>query len=141
MATSLQAQVFLFSNPAVVGTIQQQAAAYQQRLAEVQAELRANGEVVIANGQASTRYTLGDGHALEPAVRSVFGYRGQSTQLVPLGLPLFRQFMSQRGLAQADVGGQALAKLRGTCGTMLSSTLGAPPERVHLTPGGLVVDG
>ena len=118
MATSLQAQVFLFSNPAVVGTIQQQAAAYQQRLAEVQAELRANGEVVIANGQASTRYTLGDGHALEPAVRSVFGYRGQ-----------------------ADVGGQALAKLRGTCGTMLSSTLGAPPERVHLTPGGLVVDG
>jgi UDP:flavonoid glycosyltransferase YjiC (YdhE family) len=49
--------------------------------------------------------------------------------------------LARGGAAAYPTTVEALGRLRSTCGTMLQSTLGVPPERVHLTPSGLVLDG
>jgi hypothetical protein len=90
----------------------------------------------------STTDAQRDDKALEPAIRNIFGYCGQSTQLVSDGLPPLRKFTAQQGLAQGNFPStaRALAQLRGTCGAVLQQTLGAPAEKVHRTSEGVVVD-
>jgi hypothetical protein len=128
LATTLQAQSLLFANPAFLAQLEADAEARRQAAAQLQAELQARGEQTIANGRASTHYNVTDDKKLEPAVRQLFGFRGQNTPLVPVGLSLFRQYVTSVGLAQDDVA-DAGALLIGTCYEIFTGQAGAVHER------------
>lgn len=126
LAVTLQMQTFLLSNPAFIAALQADAEARQQLMQQARAELHAQGESVIANGQASTRFTPQDDVSIEPEVRKLFGPRGQSTPLVPVDLQAFRTYAAQRGLATDDVA-DAAAITTAICYEIYA----AQPDTVH----------